>query len=93
VQLCAQVLCVQQMYSEVNTVTGFLFSHKTRTRTEVLIDSKLIDRTLQTILDARKVLTQTRVPEGANDYRCDRCSLLPICLPETMFGEVCEFTE
>lgn len=80
VQVCAQALCLEEMFSVVIT-SGFLFYGKTQRRLEVLFDEELRSLTAQVICDARKVLTGVVTPLPRYSRGCKSCSLVNDCLP------------
>ena len=81
IQLCAQALCLEEMFN--TTVRwGQLYSNSTKRRRRVPIDDDLREGTRQAILAVRTQLTQQQVPAPVNDSRCRNCSLINACLPE-----------
>ncbi len=79
-QLCAQALCLEEMFGEP-VPAGALYSHATRRRTPVSIDADLRQRTLTAVAAVRDLLEQQRVPPPVNDSRCPDCSLINACIP------------
>lgn len=80
VQLCAQALCLEEMFDRP-VPEGALFYGKTRRRRTVSFDASLRRDTEAVIAATRTLLQQTTLPEPAADNRCRRCSLLEACLP------------
>ncbi len=80
VQLCAQALCLEEMFS-TGVAEGALYSFATRRRQVLRIDALLRDRTVEVMEATRKMLEDQRTPEVANDARCRNCSLASACLP------------
>ncbi len=85
IQLCAQAICLEEMFS-ARVSEGVLYSHATKKRRVVPIDDPLRQRTLR-ILDAtRKLIAEQLMPGAPNDARCPNCSLVDACLPSVMAG-------
>lgn len=82
VQLCAQALCLEEMVG-VDVPSGAIFYGQPRRRTQVKFNSNLRTETeilahrLHTLYAARKT------PQAQYAPKCDRCSLLEVCLPGT----------
>ena len=81
VQLCAQALCLEEMFS--CTITeGALYYGKTRRRVPVAFDDALRRLTLEAAEAVRALIATGRLP--AAEYapaRCDACSLKALCRP------------
>lgn len=80
-QLCAQGLCLEEMFGAPVT-TGAVFHRASARRKEVVLDDRLRTETLEIVRDIRIMLLDTELPPPVNDARCRRCSLLDACLPE-----------
>lgn len=80
VQLCAQALCLEEMFG-VAVPRGALFFAKTKERTTVEIDTALRESTIRAVHEVRDMLLGTILPPPVNDKRCPRCSLIDACLP------------
>lgn len=80
VQLCAQALCLEEMF-ETEIVEGALFFAKSKARVQVEINQVLRDSTLQAITDVRMMFERSALPPPVNDRRCPRCSLIDACMP------------
>jgi CRISPR-associated exonuclease Cas4 len=81
VQLCAQALCLEEMFGQ-SVPVGSLFSKASQRRREVHFTLELRAATLATLGALRKLLRQERLPPPAADARCRHCSLLGVCMPE-----------
>lgn len=86
VQLCAQALCLEEMLKlERPIADGRLFYGKTRRRQNVILDPALRRRTLVTIVQLRELFDTGRTPSARHEkYKCDRCSLLNLCMPRQL---------
>ena len=79
-QLCAQALCLEEMFGAPVPV-GALYSHATKRRVRVAIDEELRERTLAAVSAVRSLLSEQQLPAPVNDSRCPDCSLINACLP------------
>ena len=80
VQLCAQALCLEEMFA-VSIPLGFIYHAASHRRREVSFTPEL----RQTVLDARDgvrgLLRSGTLPPPAADDRCTLCSLYDDCEP------------
>ena len=81
IQLCAQALCLEEMFMTEVSV-GYVYHAASRRRREVLFDWRLRAETERTIKAVRQLLAEGRVPPAELKPRCDGCSLRAICMPE-----------
>lgn len=81
VQLCAQALCLEEMFS-CSIRQGDLYYGKRRRRTEVPLDAELRRLTKSSIRRLRQVLSGTALPPAEYGPKCEACSLKPACLPK-----------
>lgn len=84
VQLCAQALCLEEMLG-VAVPRGAIFYGQPRRRMEVAFDSVLRAET-DAVAARLHALYSARITPRA-DYspgKCDRCSLLQVCLPQSL---------
>lgn len=80
VQLCAQALCLEEM-TDTPVPNGSIFYGQTRHRLEVSIDDALRARTLEILAAVRDMLDRGHTPRARREKKCDRCSMLNLCLP------------
>jgi CRISPR-associated exonuclease Cas4 len=80
VQLCAQALCLEEMF-QTTVATGALFYGKTRRRKAVLIDDSLRTLTLQAAARFREIVEQRLTPAAQWGAKCRQCSLINDCRP------------
>ncbi|MET4103452.1 CRISPR-associated exonuclease Cas4 [Roseovarius sp. MBR-78] len=81
VQLCAQALCLEEMFG-CKIEEGALFYGTPRRRTKVAIDADLRDLTVACADEIRACRAAQALPEPVYDkVRCDRCSLFDLCRP------------
>lgn len=81
VQLCAQALCLEEMFGATIT-TGFIYHAASKRRRQVAFDERLRAETIGTIAAVRRMLAEGCVPAAELKPRCDGCSLRGVCLPE-----------
>lgn len=81
IQLCAQALCLEEMFGMAVT-EGCIYHAASKRRRKVVFDAKLRSETLQTIEAVRRLLAEEHVPPAVLKPRCDGCSLRDVCLPE-----------
>ena len=83
VQLCAQALCLEEML-DVHINEGALYYGRTRHRLDVVFDESLRSETEGIALRTHELIASGQTPPPVYSKRCDRCSLIEICLPKTM---------
>jgi CRISPR-associated exonuclease Cas4 len=81
VQLCAQGLCLEEMFG-VAVPEGALFYKSSQRRQEVLLTPELRSATMTILSAVRLLLRQSQLPPPVADARCPNCSLINICMPE-----------
>lgn len=80
VQLCAQAMCLEEMFGgEVSE--GALFYGETRRRHTVAFDSSLRALTAETAAAARANIAAGHTPAPVRTPVCRRCSLETLCQP------------
>jgi CRISPR-associated exonuclease Cas4 len=85
VQLCAQAMCLEEMFG-VRIEAGALFYGKTRRRAEVRFDGALRAATEAAAQRMRELYTDGRTPPASYGKKCDSCSLAQRCLPRAAPG-------
>ncbi|HEX8341731.1 MAG TPA: CRISPR-associated protein Cas4, partial [Tepidisphaeraceae bacterium] len=85
VQLCAQALCLEEMLA-TPVPAGALFYGITRRRTDVPFDAELRRITLGAIDRLHAMLASGVTPPAKREKKCDRCSLIHLCLPGVLEG-------
>ena len=83
VQLCAQALCLEEMLN-VTISSGCLFYGETRRRTAVAFDEELRTVTIRAIGRLHELIASKVTPLAVREKKCDKCSLLEICMPDAM---------
>lgn len=80
VQLCAQALCLEEMLG-ASVPAGALFYGETRRRKGVAFDAALRDLTADAAARLHLLMAAEATPPPVREPKCDRCSLLEVCLP------------
>lgn len=81
VQLCAQALCLEEMFGRP-VPEGFVFYAASQRRVAVLLDEALREETLAAVEAVRAMMAGERLPAARYDRRCAKCSLIDACLPQ-----------
>ncbi len=81
VQLCAQALCLEEMFY-LHIDSGLIYHAASSRRDEVVFDESLRALTVITLDALRATLARPNAPTAVLTPRCDGCSLHDICLPE-----------
>jgi CRISPR-associated exonuclease Cas4 len=80
-QLCAQVLCLEEMLP-VHIPMAYLYYGKTRRRVEVEISEELRRFVVEMSAEMHSYYEKGRTPRVKPSKACKSCSLVDICLPE-----------
>lgn len=81
VQLCAQALCLEEVF-RITIPQGNFYYLATHRRLDVEFDTMLRKVTKEAIDRARAILDCGSTPNAYYDTKkCDRCSLVDICMP------------
>jgi CRISPR-associated exonuclease Cas4 len=83
VQLCAQAMCLEEMFGSV-IKSGALFYGMSRRRTEIRFDDHLRRRTGELALRMHELYSARVTPPAVYAKKCERCSLYDRCLPRTI---------
>lgn len=81
IQLCAQGLCLEEMFSTF-VPEGFIYHAASKRRRRVVFDERLRLETEETIHAVRQLIAEGEVPPAVLKPRCDGCSLRSVCMPE-----------
>lgn len=92
VQLCAQALCLEEMF-RVPVTRGALFYGKPRRRTEVVMDDALKTITRAATARFREIVTTTVTPSAVFGPRCRDCSLADACQPRAAANSAVRYLE
>jgi CRISPR-associated exonuclease Cas4 len=83
VQLCAQVLCLEEMLG-LQIERGKLYYGKRRRRTDIVFHSELRGLTHDTARRLHELIDSRETPLAQREKKCESCSLLEICMPDAM---------
>ncbi|MCC7433969.1 MAG: CRISPR-associated protein Cas4 [Methanoregulaceae archaeon] len=83
IQLCAQALCLEEMF-DCTIEEGAIFWVASKKRVAVPISEALRAETLQIIEFTREIISGAQLPPPADDKRCPRCSLIDACMPSVV---------
>ena len=83
VQLCAQAMCLEEMFDRAVT-TGALFYSASKRRQVVEFDLRLRSLVTETVRAVQRTLATQVMPQPVADSRCDDCSLLEACMPQSL---------
>lgn len=85
VQLCAQAICLEEMLQLDQLIpAGAIFYGQTRRRLDVPFDEVLRAKT-RTAADRLHAMIRSGItPPARREKKCDRCSLLHLCLPDAL---------
>lgn len=81
VQLCAQALCLEEMFG-LSVPTGAIYHAQSERRTEVVFDDVLRQLTLTAITNLISLISRSEIPPAELKPQCEGCSLHEVCLPE-----------
>ena len=81
VQLCAQALCLEEMFG-ITVDAGAIFYAQSQRRLEIPFDDVLRTLTLRAISDLKSQILDSRIPAAELKPQCEGCSLHEVCLPE-----------
>lgn len=79
-QLCAQALCLEEMF-DVGIPMGAIFWHGSQERREIVFTDSMRQQVEEVAVAVGKMLEMHIVPPPVNDKRCEGCSLKESCLP------------
>ncbi len=82
-QLCAQVLCLEEMHA-LSISQGSLFYGAVRKRKIISMDESLRRETIQTTHKLREMVDSTKLPGADPGAKCRNCSLQDLCLPDVI---------
>lgn len=83
VQLCAQAICLEEMFGQA-VPEGALFYGHNRRRMIVIFDDELRALTRETAAQVRAMLDEGRTPPPVPMAACKHCSLETLCRPEAI---------
>ena len=79
-QLCAQAMCLEEMY-HTKIAQGAIFYIASHRRQTVDFDEKLRDDVSHTAALLHQIRDSLSVPQAGYSAKCKRCSLAELCMP------------
>lgn len=86
-QLCAQAMCLEEMFS-MPVVKGAIYWHGSRERVEIQFTVAMRAAVETTAVAVEEMLDQQIMPPPVNDKRCKECSLKSSCIPTIVADRV-----
>ncbi|MCG3776430.1 MAG: hypothetical protein JW395_3289 [Nitrospira sp.] len=80
-QLCAQALCLEEMFG-LAVPCGAIFHADSKRRREVQFDDHLRARTSETVQSLHEMIRNAKIPHAEYRDACQECSLFDVCLPK-----------
>lgn len=81
VQLCAQAMCLEEMFHTTISKAALFFTSSHR-RFEIVLDESLRSRTESLAQELHHIRRELSVPQELYGSKCKRCSLKDICMPK-----------
>lgn len=82
IQLCAQALCLEEMFPIFVGKGQFYYLQEHR-RSDIVFSDELRKKTAETIELIRKINSSGKTPGAVYDSKlCDRCSIYELCMPK-----------
>jgi CRISPR-associated exonuclease Cas4 len=87
VQLCAQALCLEEMFG-IKIERGQLYYFKDHRRTTIDFTESLRKETIALAEKCRNILKDTATPAAIyGKKKCDNCSLIELCMPKLSWAK------
>lgn len=80
-QLCAQAICLEEMY-QTNITKGAIFYIDSHRRVEIELTQQLRDSVIRTAKEISQIQIQKTIPHAQYTKKCNKCSLYDICMPK-----------
>ena len=81
VQLCAQAICLEEMFM-TEIPRGFLYYGENRRRTEVAFDEELRKHVMELAFQMHDIYKRGTTPKVKTGKKCRSCSLNELCIPK-----------
>ncbi|MBR3672284.1 MAG: CRISPR-associated protein Cas4 [Spirochaetia bacterium] len=82
VQLCAQVICLEEMLHK-EIAEGALFYFKIRKKIYIPITKELRTETIELAKKFHSIVAEGKTPYAVYTHKCESCSFIDECFPET----------
>lgn len=83
VQLCAQALCLEEMFT-ITIECAYLFYQRVKRREEVRLDPVLRAETIHAAETQRVLFKTGKTPPPVYSAKCRSCSMIDVCLPKKL---------
>lgn len=83
IQLCAQAICLEEMFG-VPVPKGALYWHGSRERREIVFSEAMRAQVADVASAVHEMVAKRITPSPVNDKRCKDCSLRESCLPNVV---------
>lgn len=80
VQLCAQAICLEEMY-DTDVKSGDFYYYETRRRLNLKITDELRDLVYSLSTEMHDIYRSGKTPPATKTRNCKNCSLYDICIP------------
>ena len=80
-QLCAQAMCLEEMYN-TKIPEGAIFYISSHRRQTVALDEALRQKVLRTIEALEQMRREFRTPPAEAGAKCKRCAMREVCMPD-----------
>ena len=84
-QLCAQALCLEEMFG-VRVAAGAVFHADSKRRREVVFSEELRMKTEEAVRELHELKDREQAPAAVYREACEACSLYRLCLPQATDG-------
>ena len=81
VQLCAQAICLEEMFM-TEVPKGFLYYGENRRRTEISFDEELRRHVMELAFQMHEIYKRGATPKVKTGKKCRSCSLNELCIPK-----------
>ncbi len=81
VQLCAQSLCLEELF-QIPVPFGLLYFGKSKRRKEIPNTTELREKTISLAEKLHDLIKSGITPPAEYSKKCDSCSLEPLCMPK-----------
>lgn len=81
IQLCAQVICLEEMF-DTSIAEGALFFISSHRRMPVVMDAALRKQTEVLAETLHRIRSTLSIPKAEYSAKCKRCSLAEVCMPK-----------
>ena len=81
IQLCAQAICLEEMF-DTSITEGAIFFISSHKRLQVEFDKTLRERTEELAGKLQRIRATLSVPAAEYGAKCRRCSLAELCMPK-----------